>query len=273
MQTHLKQQTLFSSLGIPRHTWVIGSIHADIDKLTQLHDNFLERFTQGDRLVYTGNYTGHGFYAKETLEEIITFRRLILSIPGVRPDDIIYLRGQQEEILSKLLELPFSQHPEKIYLWMLANGLSETLEGLGLDQNDGLMAAKEGVMGLCRWTGKVRNALRSIAGYDIFISQLKRAAYTHETTQAPMLFVNAGIDLKKSLHAQGDNFWWASRNFKDIHQTYDPFKRIIRGFDPSHEGVHINGVTATIDGGCGFGGTLACAGFDPKSELIDLFEV
>ncbi len=188
-------------------------------------------------------------------------------------DDVIYLRGQQEEILSKLFELPFSQHPEKIYSWMLTNGLSETLEGLGADRQEGLMASREGVMGLCRWTGRVRGKLRTIAGYDVFMSQLKRAAYTHEDNQSPMLFVNAGIDLKKSLDNQGDNFWWASDKFKDIHQTYDPFKRIIRGFDSSHEGVHINGVTATIDGGCGFGGSLACAGFDGKSEVVDLFEV
>ncbi len=268
-----KNDQLFSPLGTPHHSWVIGSVHSDIDKLVNLHDNLLERFTPGDRIIYTGNYTGYGFCPKETLDEIITFRRLILSIPAVIPSDITYLRGQQEEILSKLLELPFAQNPENIYNWMLSNGLAETLDGLGLDRNDGLMASKEGVMGLCRWTGKVRNTLRTIAGYDIFMNQLKRAAYTHETTQAPMLFVNAGIDLKKPLGAQGDNFWWASENFKNIHQTYDPFKRIIRGFDPTHDGVHINGVTATIDGGCGFGGTLACAGFDPASEVVDLFEV
>lgn len=264
---------IISPLGKPRNSWVIGSIHSDIDKLISLHDNLLERFSPGDRLVYTGNYTGYGFAPKETLEEILTFRRLLLSVPGVITSDITYLRGQQEEILSKLLEIPFAKNPENIYRWMLQNGLSETLEGLGLDRNEGLMASKEGVMGLCRWTGRLRETLRSVDGYDIFMNQLRRAAYTHADTEAPMLFVNSGIDLKKPLNAQGDNFWWASDRFKDIHQTYDPFKRIIRGFDPSHEGVHVNGVTATIDGGCGFGGTLACAGFDTASQVVDLFEV
>ena len=270
--TTLKSDQIISSLGTPRNSWVIGSIHSDIDKLVNIHDALLERFTPGDRLIYTGNYTGYGFCPKQTLEEIITFRRLLLSIPGVIPSDIIYLRGQQEEILSKLFELPFAQSPEQIFTWMLNNGLAQTLEGIGTDHNEGIMASKEGVMGLCRWTGRVRGTLRTIMGYDVFMSQLKRAAHTNEDTQAPMLFVNAGIDLKKPLNAQGDNFWWASENFKEILKTYDPFKRIIRGFDPKHEGVHVNGVTATIDGGCGFGGTLACAGFDTTSEVIDLFE-
>lgn len=269
-KTH--NDSIIAPLGTPKNTWVIGSIHSDIDKLIALHDNLLERFTPGDRLIYTGNYTGYGFCPKQTLEEIITFRRLILSIPGVIPSDIIYLRGQQEEIISKLMELPFAQNPEQIYLWMLKNGLAETLEGFGVDRNDGQLAAKEGVMGLCRWTGRVRGRLRTIAGYDTFMNELKRAAHTCQTTEAPMLFVNAGIDFKKSLNAQGDSFWWASKDFANAQKTYDPFKYVVRGFDPEHQGVHVNGITATIDGGCGFGGTLACAGFAKNSELIDLFE-
>ncbi len=269
---HTHNDHIISPLGTPHHTWVIGSIHADIDRLTHLHDDLLERFSPGDRLVYTGNYTGYGACPKETLEELLTFRRLLLSIPAVIPSDITYLRGQQEETLSKLLELPFAQDPEKIYNWMLNNGLSQTLEGFGVDRHEGVMATREGVMGLCRWTGKVREALRSIAGYDTFMAHLKRAAYTHESTDAPMLFVNTGLDRKKSLSAQGDSFWWKSKSFHSQNKTYDPFKRIIRGFDPDHEGVQINSMTATIDGGCGFGGTLACAGFDPASEIVDLFE-
>lgn len=268
-----KNSESLAALGKPNRTWVIGSIHADIDKLMECHDDLLERFVPGDRVVYTGNYTGYGFYPRETIDELLTFRRLALSIPGVSPDDIIYLRGAQEEILSKLFQLPFAPDPERVYMWMLGNGLSATLDGLEVDRHDGLFAAREGVMGLCRWTGKIRNMLRDIKGYETFMCQIKRAAYTDNDYDAPMLFVNSGLNLKKPLDNQGDNFWWAEKNFRDIHVTYDPFKRLIRGFDPEHGGVHINGVTATIDGGCGFGGTLACAAFDRGSEVVDLFEV
>lgn len=262
------------SLGPANNVWVIGSIHSDIDRLIGLHDELLGKFMPGDKVVYTGNYIGYGFAPRETLEELLTFRRLIMSIPGVSADDIVYLRGAQEEILSKVLQLPFAPNPEKVYMWMLGNGLSSTLEGFDLDRHDGLYAAREGVMGLCRWTGKLRTALRSINGYDRFMNVLKRAAYTPTENEAhPMLFVNAGINLNQSLEDQGDAFWWATKNFKDIHVPYKPFSRIIRGYDPEHEGVYVNGVTATIDGGCGFGGTLACAGFDRSSEVVDLFEV
>ncbi len=260
-------------IGTPRTVWVMGSVHADIDKLMEAHDTLLEKFAPGDRLVYTGNYIGYGFTPRETLEELLTFRRLIMSIPGVQADDIVYLRGAQEEILSKLLQLPFAPDPEKIYLWMLGNGLSATLDGFDMDRHDGLYAAREGVMGLCRWTGKLRTAMRSISGYDHFMNNLKRAAFTDERTENPMLFVNAGIDMKLPLTAQGDAFWWAKKNFRDVHTPYEHYSRVVRGYDQDHLGVYVNGVTATIDGGCGFGGTLACAGFDHGSQLVDLFEV
>ena len=271
--TSLTDSTSLSILGTPDRVWVIGSIHADIDKLFAIHDDLLTKIQKGDKIVYTGNYIGYGFAPKETIEELLTFRRLVLSIPGFLPEDIIYLRGSQEEMLSKLFELPFASDPETVYLWMLGNGLSSTLDGFDLDRHDGLYAARSGVMGMCRWTGKVREALRSIAGYDKFMAHLKRAAHTDKNIETPMLFVNAGIDLNKPLNSQGDNFWWAKKNFRDIHKAYDPFSRVVRGYDPDHKGVYVNGVTATIDGGCGFGGTLACAAFDHGSELVDLIEV
>ena len=87
-----------------------------------------------------------------------------------------------------------------------------------------------------------------------------------------MLFVHAGIDIHKPLNDQGDNFWWSSRDFNAIETPYEPFRKIVRGFDPNHKGTHINCVTATIDGGCGFGGDLICAGFDQSGGVQDILE-
>ncbi|MGE4312688.1 MAG: hypothetical protein AB7E85_00270 [Pseudobdellovibrionaceae bacterium] len=252
--------------------WTIGSIHGDIDRLIELHDELLSRFQSGDKIIYTGNYIGYGYYPRETLEELLSFRRVILSIPGVTAHDIVYLRGSQEEILSKLAQLPFAPDPEAIYNWMITNGLAETLEGLDIDRHDGLYAARSGVMALCRWTGQVKTALKSVNGYDHFMGSLRKAAHSNLQSEGPMLFVNAGISFNKPLDDQGDSFWWGTKSFNTIHAPYAPFSRIVRGYDPDHEGLYVNGVTATIDGGCGFGGTLACAGFDRGAELFDLFE-
>jgi serine/threonine protein phosphatase 1 len=58
-----------------------------------------------------------------------------------------------------------------------------------------------------------------------------------------------------------------------MHDRYDPFEKVIRGFDPKHEGVHLNCVTATLDGGCGFGGSLVAGSMTADGEMMELLEV
>ena len=87
-----------------------------------------------------------------------------------------------------------------------------------------------------------------------------------------MIFVNSGIDTDKQLTEQGDSFWWKSRKFDKITRPYSPFQKIIRGYDPNHKGTDFNGVKATIDGGCGFGGTLICAVFNQNGGVLGTLE-
>ncbi len=263
----------FTKLGKPARIWAVPAIHGDKDRLTAIHDALLERFCPGDRLVYLGNYTGYGLASRATIDELLTFRRLLLSLPGMRIDDIVYLRGIQEEIWLKLLQLQFAPHPSDALLWMLGNGLSHTLESYGISPHDGIIAAQEGVMSLTRWTSKIRDTLRRQPGHDTFYTQMRRAAFTPQDTAYPMLFVHAGINPARALNDQGDSFWWAGKMFSDIVIPYEPFQKVVRGFDPSHKGVHLNCVTATIDGGCGFGGPLTCAGFEPNGTLYEMLEV
>jgi serine/threonine protein phosphatase 1 len=173
---------------------------------------------------------------------------------------------------QKLMQLQFSPDPSSILLWMLGRGLSPTLQDYGLSPHDGIVAAREGVMSLTRWTSEVRSTVRRQPGNEVFYSQLRRAAYTDEDSEYPLLFVHAGIDPRKGLRDQGDNFWWAGKNFSSITEPYLPYKRIIRGFDPDHRGISVNCVTATIDGGCGFGGNLVAACFSPEGEIENLIE-
>ncbi|MCB1531477.1 MAG: hypothetical protein KDJ35_01275 [Alphaproteobacteria bacterium] len=240
--------------------------------MTAVHDALLERFEVGDKLVYLGNYTGHGTQSAACVDEILTFRRLIMSLPGARCSDLSYLRGGQEEMLQKLLQLQFAPNPSGVFLWMLSNGLSATLQSYGLCHHDGLEACQQGIMSITKWTGEVRARIRARAGHDIFSTVLSRAAFTEESALYPMLFVNAGIDTAKALDEQGDCLWWSGTDFVDIHDAYDPFKKVVRGYDPQHKGLYLNCVTATLDGGCGFGGELVCAGFSQQGEVFELLE-
>lgn len=237
-----------------------------------LHDLLYPLLRPGDRIIYLGNYTGHGNDSVGTIDEILTFRRMVLALPGMMAGDIAYVRGGQEEMWQKLLQIQFAPNPGEVINWMLQNGLAQTLAAYGLDPRRGQIAAQEGVMSLTKWTAHIREAIRRHPGHDIFSTHHRRAAYTNEQTEYPMIFVHTGLDPSRPLHEQGDSFWWGGKQFDSIHIPYAPFQKVIRGFDPERRGVHLNCVTASLDGGCGFGGTLVCAGFTPLGDIFELIE-
>ncbi len=263
----------FSSLGTPNRIWAVSAIHGDIERLTRLHDKLFRRIKPGDRVIYLGNYVGHGEHGAECVDEILTFRRLLLSVPGIACSDMIYLRGRQEEMWQKLLQIQFAPGPADTLMWMLGNGLSNTLYSYGLSPHDGIEACRHGIMGLTKWTSSIREAIRRHAGHEAFGTQLTRAAHTNDNNAFPMLFVHAGLDPARTLADQGDMFWWASEEFESMREAYLPYQKVIRGFDPTHKGIVTNCLTATIDGGCGFGGDLVCAGFAADGQIADLLEI
>ncbi len=262
----------FALMGTPRRIWAISAIHAETRRLMTLHDLLYPMIRPGDRIVYLGNYTGHGTDPVGTINELLTYRRMVLALPGMMNNDIAYLRGAQEEMWQKLMQIQFAPNPAEVLNWMLNNGLSQTLEAYHIDPRKGQMATQEGVMSMTKWVGSIRAALRQHAGHDIFSTHHRRAAYTHEDGAYPMLFVHTGLNPERSLHDQGDSFWWGGRQFDAIQTPYNPFQKVIRGYDSERRGVHLNCVTATLDGGCGFGGTLVCAGFTPLGDIFELIE-
>lgn len=268
--TNLASDMRFASLGTARRIWAISAIHGEADRLMDLHDQLFQVIRPGDRVVYMGNYMGHGEAPCETLDEMLTFRRSVLALPGMMPQDFIYLRGHQEEMWEKLQQLQFAPNPKAVLMWMLNNGISSTLESYHVNPNEGLRMAGEGVMSLTRWTASIRSAIRRKPGHDIFQCQLRRAAFTTPDDSHPILFVHAGVNPDRPLQDQGDALWWGGQNFSAITHPYAPFSKVIRGFDPNHAGLHINCVTTTIDGGCGFGGDLICAGFESNGEIFGL---
>ena len=268
-----KQLQGFADLGKPNKIWAIPAIHSAVDKLLPLHDAILDNIQPGDRIVYHGNYTGYGAQAVDTVEEILAFRRLVLAMPGMIPSDFIYLRGTQEEMLNKLLQLQFAPNPSDVLLWMLGNGISSTLQAYGISPHDGIEACRRGIMDLTRWTNSIRLRIRAHDGHETWMNQMKRAAYTQEgSVEAPLLFIHAGLNANKPLNDQGDSLWWDGECFESIQHAYKPFNKVIRGYDPAHKGMRMNCITATLDDGCGFGGQLVCAGFDQSGQVDTFFE-
>lgn len=255
-----KRDFRFAELGKPNSIWAIPSVHGAVDRLQSLHDQLFDKIQPGDRVIYLGNMVGIGASAKQTVDELLAFRRSILSKHGMLPTDLVYLRGSQEEMLQKLMQIQFATNPRQILEWMLSQGLSATLESYGITIQEGLDLCGVGVIPLSRWTEHVRKTIYACPGHEQYMAQLRRAAYTdtHETPES-LLFVNSGLDMNLPLHQQGDRFWWGQDDFQSYERPYQPFHKIIRGYDPLHRGLHLNCVTATLDNGCGFGGSLICA--------------
>jgi hypothetical protein len=262
----------FAHLGMPRRIWTVSAIHADSPRLTALHDALYERIRPGDRLVYLGNYFGQGPAPLQTIDELLGFRRMVMALPGMMAEDIVYLRGGYEEMWQKLLQVQFTPRPAQTLGWLLEHGLAAPLESYGISIRDGLTAAQESVVALTRWTSRIRDVIRRCPGHDIFSMQWRRAAHTATDGPCPLLFVHSGLDPALPLDDQGENFLWAGGDFASIQDPYQPFAKVIRGYDPAHGGVYLNGVTATIDGGCGYGGSLIAAGFAPDGSLFEMLE-
>lgn len=253
-----------------RRIWAVSAIHGEARKLEVLHRAMMPRIAVGDRLVYLGNYLGIGPMQFETVAELLRFRRLFLSIPPyMDAGDVVFLRGAQEEMWQKLLQLQFSVRPGEILEWMIAKGVEATLTAYGGRAADGFLRAREGPVALTSWTSELRAAARAAPGHDALMNSLKRAAMSHEKG---VLFVSSGIDVTQPLKKQADSFWWAGRSFSKITRPFETFRRVVRGYDPDHGGYYETLDTLTIDGGCGFGGRLVAVCLSPDGEIIERLE-
>ena len=99
---------LLAVLFRPYRIWAVASVHAQAQRLAKLHRTIAKRFQIGDRVVYLGNVIGRGTALRETLAELLAFRRAIIAGPGMFGSDVIYLRGAQEEMLQKTLQVQFA---------------------------------------------------------------------------------------------------------------------------------------------------------------------
>jgi hypothetical protein len=251
----------------PQRIWAVGAIHGEVERLSALHAALSPRLAYGDRIVYLGNYLGFGATVRETVAELLRFRRTFLSIPPYTDEsDFVLLRGAQEEMWQKLLQLQFSNRPAEDLAWMMDRGVAATLKSYDGKPEEGFENASKGVIALTSWTNQLRDAVRAAPGHETTMSALKRAAISQA---GGALFVNTGIDIDCPMSRQTDSFWWAGRSFSLIQTPYEGFRRIIRGYDPNHGGVVETNVTVTIDAGCGFGGSLAAFCLTPQGEIVE----
>ncbi len=259
----------FGRLRGARRVWAVAAIHGAVQLLTNIHDQISERIEDGDRLVYLGDYLGHGEAVRATVDELLDFRRRVLARPGGFACDVTFLRGAQEEMLQKLLQLQFAPNPGEVLTWMVNAGIEPTVRAYGGDLRQGLAATRDGPRTITRWTSALRSAINAAPGHTILLSALRRAAFTRE---GGALFVHAAVDPSRPLAAQGDAFWWGGRDILDLAEPFDGFRRVVRGFDRQRRGFVEREFAVSLDGGAGRGGRLLAACFAPDGSVLDRLE-
>jgi serine/threonine protein phosphatase 1 len=260
----------FSNLGQPEKVWVVSAVNGDRARLVELHKTLFDKIKSGDRLLYTGNYlAGPGASPVETLDEILYFRRTLLARPGMQDSDFVYLRGIQEELWNKILQLQFTPSPGQVLEWMMKKhpNMESVLRGYGSSFEEASRLTREGVINLTRWTTSLKQTIRQHPGHEKFFSVLRRAAFTEHSAgdDGNILFVHAGLDPQLPLISQGDNFWWASKQFSQIQEAYHPFKLVVRGFDPDHQGLKIGPAAVSLDGD-----RMLCAEMSGQGDVLNV---
>ncbi len=259
----------FAVLRAARRVWAIGSIHGDAVRLHRLQAEIGERVEHGDRLVYLGNVLGRGEKIRAAVDVVLGFRRAFLAQPGAFVHDVALLRGAQEEMWQKLLQLQFCLDPAEVLKWLVGQGVGATIEAYGGSVDEGFHAVRLGTLAITRWTAALRKSFQTIPGHQEYLSALRHAAFTSD---GALLFVNAGIAPDRPLEAQNDTFWWGAPGFEDIDAAYGGYRMVVYGSDPHHGGVDTRRFSINLDAGCGFGGSLAAACITPAGEIVEIIE-
>ena len=259
----------FARLRNARRVWAIAAINGAAQRLIRLHDTISDRFQEGDRVVYLGNYVGHGDAVLATIDELLDFRRRVLGRQRGFACDVAFLRGAQEEMWQKLLQLQFAPNPGDVLQWMVSAGMEATVRAYGGDLRQGFAATRDGPRMITRWTGALRNVMNATPGHTTLFSALRHAALAEELG---VLFVHAGIDSSRPLAAQGDAFWWGRDDILELRSSFEGFRRIVRGIDREQRSFIERDFAVSLNGGIGRLGRLTAACFGAGGEVIELIE-
>ena len=259
----------FARIATPGNIWAVASINGDALRLRQMHAAIDARLTRQDTIIYLGNYYGPHPKILETVQELIKFRRHFLAQPRTVPDQLIYLRGQREDMLEKLLQLQFSAHPKEALSYMIENDIGSVLEAYGSSVEEALERMRLSLVELTHYTLRLRSNIRMNPGHYEFMSLFRRAAYTADEK---LLFVHAGVDPSMPMDKQGDNFWWGHRDFIAMERQFEGFRRVFAGYSPYKDGLQQYPVASIIDNGSGMEGTLMAACIDGNGNILELLE-
>ena len=262
----------FVELNKSGRLWALGSIHSNLRSFNLIKKFILNNFNPDDKLIFLGNIIGLGDLSKETLSSVIDLRFKLMSKFILKSNSIVFLRGAQEEMFSKLLQLQLAPNPSEIVNWMFEHGVNKTINSYGFSEDEARNVAASGTIKISKWTSNLNKCLQKCPGHIQYFLNLKHAAYSHTKK---ILFVNRGVDITRPLSAQNDCFWWGFQNFSKIQQPYKTFVRIVRGYESkhlNHSEILNDKVVCTLFKQPLSNNNVLCGIFGENGEILDLFE-
>ena len=251
---------MLTTLNVTNRIWAIPAILGQVKPLRELHERLREHLVPGDCLIYLGNYMGFGPSIVQTVDELLQFRASYTDV------EIVHLRGAQEEMWVKLLEIQWAMRPAETFQWMMGHGVDATLRAYGGDPMEAPAKFRSGVVVTTRWTTLLREQFQSHAGHYEFLHSLASAG---PTSNGKLLFVNAGINPSEPLEKQNDAFWWNIQGFENLSTRFEKFSFVIRGYDPARKGGRTGAQAICIDTATGSTGPLFATCFDPDGAIIE----
>lgn len=268
----MQKETHFLEITNSKKIWAIGSIHSKLESFSSIKKHLLENFQQDDYLVFLGNVIGLGEKSKQTLSSVIDLRNKLMAKFLLKPNKIIFLRGAQEEMFLKLLQLQTAPNPRDIIMWMLDHGVDASIKSYGLSTEDIIDISSQGTLAISKWTKKLNSMLSEEPGHQEYFAHLKHAAFSESKK---ILFLNRGVDITRPLSAQNDCFWWGYHNFSDLEKPYSTFVRIVRGYKSSTKNQLENSKHKIV---CSLfqqplnSNKIITGIFTDTGEILDLFE-
>ena len=144
----------FLELQKTNKVWAIGSLHSSLESFYSIKKYILSNFEIGDKLIFLGNVIGFENKSKEIITEVLKLRFALMAKYKLKNKDIVFLRGAQEEMLSKLLQLHIAPNPTEILDWVFSHGVYQTIISYGFNPDEFRKIALQGAIQINKLTTK-----------------------------------------------------------------------------------------------------------------------
>ena len=154
----------FLELKNANKVWAIGSLHSSLDSFNSIKKYILSNFESGDKLIFLGNVIGFRNKSKEIITEVLRLRFKLMAKYKLKHNDIVFLRGAQEEMFSKLLQLHIAPNPTEILDWVFSHGVDQTITSYDFNPDEFRKIASQGTLQINKLTTRLNNEISSNSG-------------------------------------------------------------------------------------------------------------